>query len=410
VVEIEPFRGLRYAESLANPGVFAPPYDVISPAKRQALLARSPHNIVHLDLGPTPPDPNWYAQAAHTLHSWLVAGVLRRDDTSAFYGYRQRFSWGHGSYTRTGFMARVHLRPWGQGIHRHELTRNQPKADRLQLMRALDMQTSPVFGLFADPAGAAAAWLRQSAREPGAVEINDDDGVRHTLWRITEPQIVAGLQDALRATDVVIADGHHRYETALALAAERRATRGPSPADDVLMHLTPLDDPGLLVLATHRVVRSCALSVEVLLAALAQRYDVTPTTARLTEAIQGQSGAFGLRLPDQSYVLCPIASTGDHTSSEPELDVVALQQNIMEPVLGIAAARLADADLTGYTIDEHEAARLVDAGEAALALIINPTPLDAIWRTALRGDVMPQKSTFFHPKLLTGLVMNPLWD
>ncbi len=215
---------------------------------------------------------------------------------------------------------------------------------------------------------------------------------------------------ALRATDVVIADGHHRYETALALAAERQASRGPSPADGVLMHLTPLDDPGLLVLATHRVVRSCALSGEALLAALAQRYDVTPTTARLTETIQGQSGAFGLRLPGQSYVLRPIEITADGSPAEPELDVVALQQNILGPILGIAAARLADADLISYTIDEGEAAHLVDAGEAALALIINPTPLDAIWRTALRGDVMPQKSTFFHPKLLTGLVMNPLWD
>jgi len=408
VVEIKPFRGLRYAERLATPDVFAPPYDVISPAQRQALLARSPHNIVHLDLGPTPPALDWYDQAAETLHAWLAAGALQRDDTPAFYGYRQRFGWGPDSYTRTGFVARVRLKPWGQGIHRHELTRNQPKADRLQLMRALDMQTSPIYGLFADSSGAAAAWLQPKGQ--AAVEITDAEGVQHTLWRIANLEAIAALQYALHAADVVIADGHHRYETALALAAERQATRGPSPADDVLMHLTPLDDPGLLVLATHRVVRSCPLSAEALLAALAQRYNVRPTTARLTEAIQGQSGAFGLRLPGQSYVLHPIAVAGAGSPDAPELDVVALQQDIMEPILGIAAARLADADLIGYTIDAQEASRLVDAGEAALALIINPTPLDAIWRTALRGDVMPQKSTFFHPKLLTGLVMNPLWD
>lgn len=405
MVTVRPFRGLRYAAP-QDAKLYAPPYDVIDAELRQTLLARSAHNIVHLDLGPMPPDEGWYAQAADTLRAWLAGRFLRRDEEPAFYGYCQAFTWAKRRYVRSGFFGRVKLEPWGRGIHRHELTRNQPKADRLRLMRALNMQTSPVFGLFEDPEGAVAAILSGPAG-PGAdlVEVADDDGVEHRLWAIRDADNVAGLQRALAQSEVVIADGHHRYETALALSAERRATSGPSDADDVLMCLVPRNDSGLLVLPTHRVVRASPLQGEALLTALRQRFAVTRTDVPLAQAIAGQAQTLGLRLQGASYILRPLRSRVD---SE-ELAVTLLQERLLEPVLGITPAQVAASDLIVYTIDADEACAMVDAGEAALAVILNPTPLDAVWRAALQDQVMPQKSTFFYPKLLTGLVMNPLW-
>lgn len=408
MVQIRPFRGLRYAVQ-SDPAVYAPPYDVIDPIQRQALLAANPHNIVALDLGPTPPDPAWYEQAAHTLRNWLAQGVLRRDDEPALYGYCQTFQWAGQRYTRRGVMTCVRLAPWGQGIHRHELTRSQPKADRLQLMRALDLQTSPVFGLFQDPKRLAAAIL-SSSMPADALEITDSDGVRHVFWPITAPDSIAALQRLLADSDVVIADGHHRYETALALSEERRASQGPSAADDVLMCLVPVDDPGLLILPTHRVIKSAPHAPEALLSVLTQHHlSVTPTQGPLSAAIAGCRRTFGLRLPGQSYILS-LQDTGATGQDADSLDVSLLRDVILEPLLGITAEQLADSDLVSYTIDEREACRQVDNGQAALALILNPTPLSAVWSMALRGEVMPQKSTFFYPKLLTGLVMNPLWD
>ncbi|MEN6478075.1 MAG: DUF1015 domain-containing protein [Anaerolineales bacterium] len=407
MVQIRPFRGLRYAVE-SDPALYAPPYDVIDPHQRQALLAASPYNVAAIDVGPTPPDSAWYDQAAHTLRNWLARGVLRRDDEPALYGYRQTFQWAGQHYTRCGVMACVRLAPWGQGIHRHELTRSQPKADRLQLMRALNLQASPVFGLFEDPQRLATAILNGS-RPADALDITDGDGVRHVFWPITTPNSIATLQRVLAGSDVVIADGHHRYETALALSEERRASQGSSAADDVLMCLVPVDDPGLLILPTHRVIKTAALAPDALLSALAQRLSVTPTQDALSAAIAGRKRAFGLRLPGQSYVLS-LPDTGPAGQDADALDVSLLRDVILEPVLGITAEQLADSDLVSYTIDESEACRRVDDGQAALALILNPTPLSAVWSMALRGQVMPQKSTFFYPKLLTGLVMNPLWD
>lgn len=406
MVDANPFRGLRYAAPL-DARVYAPPYDIIDAEQRGQLLARSAHNIAHLDVGPTPPDPAWYAQAAGTLCDWLAQGVLRRDLKPAFYGYRQAFTWTGCRYIRTGFFARVRLAPWGKDIHRHELTRNQPKADRLQLMRALDMQTSPVFGLLdSDGVHAAPLLERSLSASTALVQFADDDGVEHHLWAISDPNEIAELRRAVASSNVVIADGHHRYETSLALSIERRAAHGPSPADDVLMCLVPRDDPGLLILPTHRVLHTDAMPHEALLAALHRRFIVAETDLPLERAIAGCPQTLGLRLRGASYILRALPGS----EGAELLDVALLQRCLLEPILGITPAQVAAGDLISYTVDAQRACAEVDGGKAALAVILNPTPLDVVWQTALKGEVMPQKSTFFHPKLLTGLVMNPLCD
>ncbi|HHX63892.1 MAG TPA: DUF1015 domain-containing protein, partial [Chloroflexi bacterium] len=256
MVQTVPFRGLRYTAPYTRATVFSPPYDVIDPEQRRRYLEGDAHNIVAIDLAPGAGDANWYAEAADTMARWLEEGVLAHDESPAFYGYRQHFSLGGREQVRTGYIGRVRLQEWGQGIHRHELTRVGPRADRLRLMQALHANTSPVFGMYRDPQGDIARHLEPPATT--AVDVVDEDGVRHIFWPIVDPQTIAALSAAMADRDIVIADGHHRYETAMAYRAGRRAAEDdpvePQPYDYVLMYLTAAEDPGLCILPTHRVI------------------------------------------------------------------------------------------------------------------------------------------------------------
>lgn len=420
MVEVIPFRGLRYAEIKAS--VLAPPYDVISPAQRRQLLEADPFNIVRVDLGPTPTPPEWYAEAAEILARWIAAGVLVREERLVLYGYQQHFTLADGHRrVRTGFLGRVRLVEWGQGIHRHEHTRVGPRADRLRLMQATQAQLSPVFGLYRDPEGALRRWLEPPA-QPWYDGV-DAEGVRHIFWPLDDPAAVAALVEGMRPKEVVIADGHHRYETALAYRAERRRTEGdpptPQPYDYVLMYLTALEDPGLAILPTHRVLSHVPdWDRNRFLASCAQDFDLLPLqdgslgaaaaeAARGTVALGlelGPGGAWVLRLKDLQRARRAAGPAADLA----ELDVCVLQNLILAPLLGITPELLATGELVHYTIHEEEARAAVRRGEAQAAFILNPTRLDQVWQAACRGVTMPQKSTYFYPKLSTGLVINPL--
>lgn len=425
MVDIIPFRGLRYARSDDLAEVVSPPFDVISSEQRADLVARSPHNIVAITLGPDAINtPEWYRQAAATKERWLETGVLCRDATPAFYGYRQEFVTARGTnLARTGFLARVRLSRWGKGIHPHERTREGPRADRLALMRAMRANTSPVFGLYHDPNGSIAAHIRPPS-EPDAA-FADADRVRHIFWRIADPGTLRHIVEAMAQHDVVIADGHHRYETALAYRDEQRADHGGATAaracDYVLMYLNAIQDAGLVVLPTHRIVRGPpTIDIHSLLGALGRDFEILRHQGNQTleEAIAAPSDSkrMGVILPDGTRWVLKLRSTeravraavGKTAEILATLDVSVLQNLVLEPHLGITPEVLAKSDRVTYTIDEAEALEQVVAGEAQAAFILNATPLSQVWEAAVAGVTMPQKSTYFAPKLLTGLVINPL--
>jgi uncharacterized protein (DUF1015 family) len=292
-------------------------------------------------------------------------------------------------------------------------------------MRALHANTSPVFGMYRDPEGDIARRLEPPA-DP-AVDVVDEDGVRHIFWTITDPAVVDWLTAAMSERDIVIADGHHRYETAMAYRAERRAAEGdPDESrsyDYVLMYLTAAEDPGLCILPTHRVIAAGGDGPDdaTLLDALRADFDVEPFSGSgsLSDAVAQaardrlsigvclpESGSWLLRLNDPSRAR---QVAGNTVAAElADLDVVVLQTLIMAPHLGITREVLAHGERVRYTIHEEEACAQVETGEARAAFILSPTIVEQVWQAAVRGVTMPQKSTYFYPKLLTGLVFNLL--
>lgn len=413
--EILPFRGLRYSDEYTRPTVFAPPYDVISPADREHFTATDAYNITHIDVTPIPTPDDWYNTAAARLLAWRRQGVLTMDHAPAYYGYLQQFSLADGSqHSRKGVFAAVRLAEWGAGIYRHEHTRAAPRADRLSLMRATRTQLSPVFGMISDPELRLAALLVPPAAVP--VDYVDQEGTRQVFWPIFDPDITAAIKQVLDDKEIVIADGHHRYETALAYRAERRAEDGdptqPQPYDYVLMFLTSVQDPGLCILPTHRVIKTVDRQLPAnLLSRLAERFEVLPAegAASLEQqlmAFAGRANAFGLYLGGSARYICVWRKPEDASSGILEsLDVSVLLREILEPLFNIDADALKAGDRVEYTISEAQACASVERGEAQAAFILNPTLLSQVWDTARALQTMPQKSTYFYPKLLTGLVI-----
>ena len=421
--EIRPFAGIRYSEGVLSGDVLAPPFDVISDEDRRELAARSPRNIVLLDKGPAGHDATWYDEAAVRKDQWLAEGVLQRDNQPAFYGYRQRFEVAGSTHVRTGFVAAVRLAPWGAGIFPHEKTRTGDRTDRLNLTRAMRANLSPVFGLYRDSDGLIDAHLR-----PPSSPLLEDvslDGVSHTFWRIDDPGQIQRLRELMASQDIVIADGHHRYETALAYQKEceasAQATDGAVPYDYVMMYLTNACSPGLVILPTHRIVSVPDVDQEKLLHDLARTFDIYPVWdqaelgTRLAAAAEGSvamamatqdMGTFLLRMRPDAHIRETETRMADDMLAG--LDVMVLQERVLEPLLGISREALAASASVSYTIDAEQALQAVRLGKAQLSFLLNATTTDQVWQAATAGTAMPQKSTYFYPKLLTGLVINPL--
>ncbi len=448
---LRPFRALRYhPEAVGDLGaVVSPPYDVISPEEQRRLLDRHPRNVVRLDLpaeepGDAPDDR--YRRAARTFAEWRSDGTLRKDPRPAVYVYEQRYRLPGSGLERVGrgFFARLRLEPFGPGggILPHERTLSGPKEDRYRLLRATGANFSPIVGLFDDPSERAAELLAAVAEGPADVEVTDDDGVRHRLWILpvrgapatseggeAEPETPADPAAELLAVagrgPITIADGHHRYETALRYRDERRMTRTceEDPAFDyVLALLLEARRHPPTVLPTHRVVLGLGEDgVARLLTELGELFVVEPAEVEaLLErfgpggAGPGGAGRFGLVTRSSSAVLearreafAPFLPRGGEALRR--LDVT---------LLGVALERLCDLDAATvaaggrllYTKSVTEAAELVAkaVGGADAAFLLEPTPVADIVAVARDGDVMPQKSTYFYPKPLTGLVLNPL--
>jgi uncharacterized protein (DUF1015 family) len=392
----EPFHAVRYdAARVGGLGdVIAPPYDVISPAAQAALYEQSPYNVVRLILARETPR----AEAAATaLGEWVSAGVLVPDATPALYLYRQTFNLpGGGERTREGVLGRLGLETFDSGLVRpHEKTFPGPKADRLALLRATGAYLSPIFGLYAE-ASLARIFGDVGAGAP-VEDVVDPNGERHRVWRIDDEETIARVQAALEPEAILIADGHHRYETALAFRDEG----GP---DHVLAYLGDMRDPGLVILPTHRLVRSLSLEPAALERRLAESFEVVPLPATRRRA-----GELDCILPDRRLRLRARPAALARLESLPApiraLDVTLFQRAILEPILGLDTKALA------FTHDDAEAVAAVP-GEAAAAFLVSPPSIDAVRAVCLAGEVMPEKSTYFFPKLADGLVFDlfdPRW-
>ncbi len=435
---LEPFRALRFDPKVVGDvsAVMAPPYDVIDAAHRDRLYARSPFNVVQLILN-READP--YAAAARSYRDWRAKGALALDDAPSLYLYAQRFPVpGAAPRQRVGIIGALRLEDFASGkVRPHERTLERAKTDRLSLVRACKASLSPIFGLVSDPAWHLATLVPAA---PPIIDIEGEDGETHRVWRIDDSKTQAAIAARLDGKDVFIADGHHRYETALRYRDETRAALGASapppgtaPYDYVLAFLTTLEEPGLVVLPTHRILTTLALAAADLRRALTQHFaiDELPWTEagkaelrrrlRIGADAQAGSGAptdgtitigAAVRGADRIWVLSALSNELPYPPELPaplrDLDVTALHQIVLARVLGLPIGERGGTPGLSYTQDDQAAFAAVESGSATAAFLVPPTDVDALRVVGTAGLTMPEKSTYFHPKLLTGLVLYPL--
>jgi uncharacterized protein (DUF1015 family) len=417
MADVTPLRALRY--DLAKVGsledVAAPPYDVIDPDQRTRLASRSPYNVVHVDLpdqGPNGEDR--YENAAAILAQWQDEGAVVRDDQPALWTLSQEYTGPDGrSLTRHGVLARVRVEDYGPGrIRPHERTHPGPKEDRLRLTRATRANLSPIFSLYDDPSGAAGA-LREHAES--FAELRDDEGTLNRLGRVTDPEAIAAFQRALEPSELLIADGHHRYETARVYAEE---VGDGGEHRYVLMCLVALQDEGLTVFPTHRLIGdTTAATQEALAGTLRERFHIDPIDQADLRPPDGDGPltmgyidshfrrAFRLRLKDQA-----IADEALADMPEPyrHLDTAVLEALVLTGPLGLTEDDIAHLRGLGYSRTDEEALRLVLDATYDAAFFLRATPVQQVRDIAAAGVNMPPKSTFFYPKVPTGLLFNPL--
>ena len=433
---IIPFHGTAYDASVIGDiaQVVAPPYDIIDAAGQQALHNRHPHNIIRLELGLDQPGDdltnNRYARAGATLHEWLRSGALKRDAQPTLYyhtiDYRPPASDPSTPMkVLKGFLATVKLEALDSGhIFPHENTRAAAKTDRLNLLEACHTNFSPIWSLYSDPQGVVSGLLEAAVKEnPARFDFTDDDGFRQRVWAVTDPTTLAHTVEAMGPKPLFIADGHHRYETALNYQRLRRQQAGSPagyhPYDGVLMLLAALEDPGLTVLPTHRVITTPLPPYDKVRALLANQFGLRefPFTTGSRAAVRAQfidalrtNGRmvpiFGLALKgtDAYLTLTLNQAHRPQSSASPraKLDVSLLQQLIVATLCRTQQEQ----EAILYTKDDHEALDWVAGGAGTGALLLNPTKVSEVQAVATAGERMPHKSTYFFPKPLTGLVMN----
>ena len=416
VADIQPLRTLRYDTSVAGPldDLIAPPYDVIDDAMRAELAGRSEHNVVELDL------PHSYEGAARTLADWRREGILVQEDELAMWALRQEYTAPDGSArTRTGFFARVRVEDYGAGrIRPHERTHPGPREDRLKLTRATHANLSPIFSLFPDSSGGARETLSQVTSEEPFAEVTDHEGTRNTLWRVADPDRVAALQGALADAELLIADGHHRYETARVYADE---VGGEGDHRYVLMLLVALEDPGLLIFPTHRLLTGLKEDADKQIAIrdTARRdFDIEelsdpreleppPGNDRVTFGYMDShfKRPFRFTLKDQSIADDALAGMpGPYR----RLDTAVLEAVFLRGALHMSEDDISHLHGLDYSKNLDDAIERVENGQADAGFFMRPTPVDQVREVAAAGESMPPKSTYFYPKVPTGLVFNPL--
>ncbi|HEY1508909.1 MAG TPA: DUF1015 domain-containing protein [Solirubrobacteraceae bacterium] len=416
MAEIEPLRALHY--DLDKTGglqqVVAPPYDVIDSGQRAELEARSPYNVVGIDL-PVGEDP--YAEAASLLDQWRGEGVIVQDEQPALWPLEQDYTGPDGRRrTRRGFLARVRVEDYGAGrIRPHERTHPGPKEDRLRLTRATKANLSPIFSLFSDPSSGAWGALEPRMTSDPWATATDDDGTVNRIWRVDDGGAIEAAKRTLADVELLIADGHHRYETARVYADE---IGGEGPHRYVLMCLVALEDPGLTVFPTHRLLRGLRPDqYETLGTALKRDFDLQrlDSTDELVPAY-GDQVRFGyidahFKQPWMLTLKDPaIADRALPGHAEPyrRLDTAVLEALILKGALEMTDDDIDHLAGLGYARDFEQALELVQSAEYDAAFFMAPTPVKQVQAVAETGESMPPKSTYFFPKVPTGLVFNSL--
>jgi len=435
-VELRPFHGIHYHpahfENLF--ALLAPPYDVISQQERDILYQQHPYNVVRLTYGKDEPadtpDDNRYTRAAQYLHTWLRQGVLRRDTEPAMYLCAEEYVLPDGSQReRQGLIALCRLEPYERGIVLpHEETSPHPKRMLFDLRSAVEANLDQVFALYADDSGKLQEILTAQRQQPARLSFRDQDQMLHRVWAISEPSALNEIRQAMANGWALIADGHHRYETCLDYQQMMRQSIPHTTGDEwfnfVMMYLTDIHDPGLTILPTHRVLRGLSPAfVQQLPVCLRDTCDLEAFPCHTPAAQEAQrqrlldemrrrglgAHVFGLYTGDETFWLLtyrgslatqtPTAGCNAHSSV---LDVSLLHDLLLEKVLGIYVRE----DTIAFTQDDAAAVDLVARQEYQVAFLLNPTRIEQIVQPAMAGKRMPRKSTYFYPKLLTGIVMH----
>jgi uncharacterized protein (DUF1015 family) len=428
-LRVAPFAGFRYNKAKIPDlsRVMAPPYDMIPPEQQQRLYERHPWNVVRLIL-PKDDHGDRYEQAAAAYRLWKQESVLVQDAEPSIYAYRQDYEWRGTTFKRLGFMARVALTEFGEGAFPHESTLSGPKADRLRLLTACRANFSSIFSLFSDTDGRVQDRLEAETACAPLLEVKDDLGALHSLWRLSRPEFHSWINGQMRDKKFIIADGHHRYETALEYRRRLREQPGSvkGDCDYVMMFLTPIESPGLTVLPFHRLLK--IENPEGAVGTLKRAFHISEHP--LSESVSGSCEDIYRRLNEvpadaAAFVFypggdkyCLLKMKGDFDSSSfiregtsskvAELDVTVLHQVVIQGLLGLEEQRMVQEGGVSFFSRPEDVFKEAAEKKDRAAFFIRPTRIEQVWSIALSGQKMPQKSTNFYPKLTTGLVINEL--
>ena len=440
MAEVIPFKGILYnPKKINNPAdVVTPPYDIISKQEQQDFYQSHPQNIIRLILGRTTESDtiknNRHTRASDFFNKWLSEGILVQDKSPAFYLTTVEFFSENKMVTRFGLTALVGLEPFKKGIVLpHEETFSRVKSERLELMKACHANFSPIFSLYSDNTNILNSLKDAAVNKKPDIDFIDKKGLRHRLGRITDPAVHRYVSDVMQGKTLFIADGHHRYETALNyrdwLSSNNPDFNADHPANYVMMHLSSMEDPGLTILPAHRMVTGAQASKLATLIQKCEKYfDIMPipfegidrekARAQFISVLKSNSSKniIGVLIKDRPefYLLTLKAKIMEQlfgnklADSLRSLDVTVLTRLILIELLGFDQDSLDDEKLITYSSCEKEAVNAVVSGKCDIAFILNPTKIEQVKNVAQEGLTMPKKSTYFYPKVLTGLVMNKL--
>ena len=425
MAEIKPFRALRFDTQAAGniQQLTCPPYDIISEEQRNQYLKTNEHNVIRLEL---PRGENPYEEAGSLLHQWEQQGVLKQDEQEGLYIYEEEFQ-AHGKTMRVkGIICRVKLEEFSKGVVLpHEETLSKAKADRFQLMKATFCNFSQIYSLYMDPQHKTPDKINRLSQGTPEVEMQDGDGVIHRLWIVTDPQEIQEICSDFAQRKLYIADGHHRYETALNFrddCRKQRIAKEGDAVDYVMMMLVDMENSGLVVFPTHRLVRGLSSFDETAVKQACREYfqvedrtDISTIEGELNALYQQGKKAFAFYTGEDRWTLLVLKDMDAVRKLLPQasaatqgLDVTVLHSLVLEKIFGIDKENMAQQINLTYTRDFQEAITSVEKKESQGAFILNPTRVTEIRAVAAAGEKMPQKSTYFYPKLITGLVMNQM--
>jgi len=424
MAEVIPFKGILYnPQKVDATSVTAPPYDIVTPELKEILYRRSPYNIIRIDFGKDNAEDNEkenrYTRASRWLNEWIEQGILIRDSGASFYCYEAEYKINGQDKRLRGFLGAVKLEELGSGkIHPHEMTYSKPKADRLNILRFCEANISPIFSLYSSKGKLTSSVLEKVAREKALIEAKNGDDFMHRLWKINDKTSIEIIKKELSNKDIFIADGHHRYETALEFRNEMNKTQNSKLNlwDYVMMFLVNMEEDALTILPTHRLAKSVRLDSEIenkirIKESLKPYFDITAIKFDSSAEAQAkqkmfrfmQKGKHSLGMfirGEEAFYVLRFKGSSSEINSHPSLkniDVTILHKLIFEKLL--------DIDKFEYEMDPELVIEKVNNGSFQVAFFLNPTNVQDVRKVALAGQRMSPKSTYFYPKLLTGMVI-----